>query len=824
MPNESPHSSVAAVVLAVLAGAWIVGVTVGTQAVSWGLEQLGVLLGTPAPGWLWPVAAWLAAVAAGVPALLLALVPRSPAVRATGRAWLLAAAATGLLGSLRALPVLRQELYLALLTVVAGGLALAVAARWRPVRVPQVGGGVALAVAGGLACLLPWLWLGALGGAHETALAALAALAVGGYAATMLPAELWAPLAARGRVWLVLVGGLVAGVALAQLAAGVGGSGVQLVALVALPPLGFAMAALAPWGPWPQRILVALGALGPLAFVDPEETWLVLNIAGRDAGFWALSAAVAQLALAVVVGIALAAVAMRGRPAAAWRWAGPPHPATMPGEATKATAASAPRLAAARRWAAAAIAAAVAATGLTGYAVTGQPGLHGDRLFVVLREQADLGGVAGIADRTQRIGTAYRRLVEHAERAQAPLRRQLDRWGLSYTPYYLVNAVEVDGGAAVEAWLSRRPEVDRVLPSPRLRPLPAPAAPLRGHDPAPTGPLWNVQLTGADRVWRDLGVTGRGIVIGASDSGVDGTHPALAPGFRGGADSWYDPWNGTRAPADRAGHGTHTLGSAVGRAPDGATPARIAPDGVAPQAVHPIGVAPGAQWIGCVNLDRNLGNPAHYLDCLQFMLAPFGPGGDPLRDGRPERAPHVLTNSWGCPRLEGCDATVLRPATAALAAAGIFFVAAAGNSGPGCGSAADPPAPDPAALTVGAVDRNRAVADFSGRGPAPDGAAKPDLVAPGVAVLSALPGGTYGQLDGTSMATPHVAGVVALMWSANPRLVGDVARTRQILRDTAKPALPAHWDDDACGAGNTRGAGVVDALAAVQAARAVGHS
>ncbi len=75
------------------------------------------------------------------------------------------------------------------------------------------------------------------------------------------------------------------------------------------------------------------------------------------------------------------------------------------------------------------------------------------------------------------------------------------------------------------------------------------------------------------------------------------------------------PWNGTGAPTDRGGHGTHTMGSAVGR------------DG--------IGVAPGAQWVGCVNLDRNLGNPAAYLDCLQFMLAPFPPGGDPFRQAGP---------------------------------------------------------------------------------------------------------------------------------------------------------------------------------------------
>jgi subtilisin family serine protease len=285
---------------------------------------------------------------------------------------------------------------------------------------------------------------------------------------------------------------------------------------------------------------------------------------------------------------------------------------------------------------------------------------------------------------------------------------------------------------------------------------------------------------------------------------VDGTHPALRDGFRGGDDSWFDPWNATISPVDHGGHGTHTIGSALGRGG--------------------IGVAPAAQWIGCVNLDRNLGRPSHYLDCLQFMLAPFPHGGDPWRDGRPERAPHVLTNSWGCPWLEGCDTKTFDPALAALRAAGIFVVAAAGNSGVGgCSTVTDPPATSANALTVGAVDRNRRVTDFSSRGPTPAGLGKPDVVAPGARVLSAFPGGTYEIADGTSMATPHVAGVVALMWSAQPRLIGDLETTAQILRQTATrvaPAAPSGPVSQCAGsAANVNGAGIVDAFAAVAAAK-----
>ena len=306
-------------------------------------------------------------------------------------------------------------------------------------------------------------------------------------------------------------------------------------------------------------------------------------------------------------------------------------------------------------------------------------------------------------------------------------------------------------------------------------------------------------------------MTGAGIVVGHADSGVQGDHPALVDGYRGRAGQhdyhWLDPWNDTHAPMDRGGHGTHTLGSAVGR--------------------HGIGVAPGAEWFGCVNLARNIGNPARYLDCLQFLLAPYPQDGDPFTAGAPARAAHVLNNSWGCPAIEGCDANTLRPAVAALRAAGIFTVASAGNSGPGCGSVNDPPALYDEVFSVGAVDEDGDVTTFSSRGPVTvdgSGRLKPDILAPGASVLSALPGGTYGLNDGTSMAGPHVAGVVALMWSAQPLLIGDIERTEQILVRTAQPyrgeRVGCFADGVAAGVPNNAvGYGLLDAYAAVRAAQ-----
>lgn len=818
-------------VAAVFTGVWAVLVTVVGQLAGWVFDQAVLTAGRDRVVLLWPVIALVTVLLVGAPTLALALLPRSPAVRATGRVWLVGTLALGAATLLRALPPVHQEAYLAALAAGAALLALVVARRpGRPAgtalaSTPAASGGGArigpdsrstrpddgpsgggpdraggtgparprrfdavalLAVAGGLAMLLPWAWLGALGGFLETVLAGLAAAALGALAGVLLDAGFWGrfavgepPRPAR----LVLVGGLVAGVALVLLAAGAGQSGAQLPGLFLLPPLGFVLGALdaaarhgrRPGGRAPARWLVGLALFGPLAFTDPEELTLLLATS-RDVPFWAAVATGAALAVAVLLAVGYGVLLARRR-------AGAP-----------------------RRGVAGLVAAGLLAAVAVVYVVPGQPGLYGERLLVVLREQADLtglpAGAPGRAGRDARAAEVYRRLVATADRTQRDLRRELTRLRLHPTPYYLVNAVETDGGPEVRAWLSGRPEVARVLVSQRLRPLPAAPPPARGDQPAPAGPAWNVSLIGADRVWSELGVTGAGVVVGSSDSGVDGRHPALAAGFRGGADSWYDPWEHTRTPGDRGGHGTHTVGSAVGR--------------------NGIGVAPGAQWVGCVNLERNLGSPAHYLDCLQFMLAPFPAGGDPFTDGRPQRAPDVLTNSWGCPPIEGCDPGALRPATAALAAAGILVVAAAGNTGPYCGSVADPPAPYQDVLTVGAVDRARQLTRFSSRGPAAGGLAKPDLVAPGAGVPSAFPGGSYATLDGTSMATPQVAGVVALMWSANPALVGDLARTRRILLDTAGPAGVPPGADRCGGDRDLVGAGLVDAYAAVRAAAQAG--
>jgi subtilisin family serine protease len=435
------------------------------------------------------------------------------------------------------------------------------------------------------------------------------------------------------------------------------------------------------------------------------------------------------------------------------------------------------------------VAALVAATMLSGCATAAHPGGYRDSLFVIMKTQADLSDLTFIADVDTRRTEVYHRLVTTANRTQAALRRDLASLYLAYTPYYLVNGLALKGDAAIRDWLSRRPEVDRVLLNPGDATVPAPVSAPVERVPVDGRPQPNLTAIGTEKVWA-TGVTGPGITIGIADSGVDGTHPALRGAWRAGDDAWFDPWTGTRLPTDRTGHGTQLLGVAVGS--------------------NGIGVAPGARWIGCVEPPGNLGSyPASYLSCLQFMLAPFPSGGDPLRNGQPARAANILVGSWPCAQLENCDPAVLQPTVRALSQAGMFLVSPTTTPVLRCGGTfATPPARYPGVLTVGSADRTGSAAPLAG-------SSRLDLVAPGADVVSALAGGGYGAVSGAAVAAAEVAGVVALLWAVNPTLVGDFVRTRALLMDTATP-IPG---GSACG-GRTGGtARLVNADAAARAAR-----
>jgi subtilisin family serine protease len=647
------------------------------------------------------------------------------------------------------------------------------------------GSGMGLALFLAALSAIPWVRVGAFGNSLDLLLAILQGITIGLFGAGLLGAFLLPAIRdhSSGPGWDLFLVGVTLTAALVGIGGAFGQDDYQALLMPVLGGIGFAAAAVAlpnqqqRSGLLAPAILIGCAASMPLAFADAEEIGLIVALS--DDTFKFTQAAASQVLLGGILLFPFLQIAVRRLP----------NLAPMPVIAGLALAA----------W--------LAVGGI--YATGGKTGFYGNHFFVILKEQADLSQASQIADVTERRRFVYTTLVEQADRTQAGIRQILDDRGVAYTSFYLVNSIEVSGDILLQEELARRPEVDRIIFSQNLRPLAEPLPFSESSDiEAPGDPTWNIELIGADRVWNELGVRGEGVVVGQSDSGVDWQHPALRESYRGKNGNhdynWLDPWTGRAEPWDGNGHGTHTLGTVLGNTGTG--------------------VAPAATWLGCANLVRNIGNPPDYLHCMQFMLAPYPIGGDPLRDGDPTQAADVSTNSWGCPPIEGCDQESLLPGVQALRAAGIFFVAAAGNEGSACDSLRTPPGNYQALVSVGAIDRSSDLTSFSSRGPftdSPDGRIAPTILAPGEDVPSAWPGGGYESSSGTSMATPHVAGVVALMWSANPALRGDVAATEQILIDTARP-----YEGLLIGCGPAgsalpnaeSGYGIVDAYTAVQKA------
>jgi subtilisin family serine protease len=231
-----------------------------------------------------------------------------------------------------------------------------------------------------------------------------------------------------------------------------------------------------------------------------------------------------------------------------------------------------------------------------------------------------------------------------------------------------------------------------------------------------------------------------------------------------------------------------------------------------------LGMSPAARWIGCRNMNQGFGTPASYIECFQWFVAPTDLNG---ANPDPAKAPHVINNSWGCPDFEGCSQDTLRQVVENTRAAGIVVVASAGNDGNNCSTVADPPSHYQASFTVGATNSSDGIAGFSSRGPVTvDGSnrRKPDVSAPGVGIRSSVPGGGYGSASGTSMAGPHVAGLVGLLLSGRPDLAGQVDVIQQIIERSALPRTTSQGcggDSETAVPNNTFGYGRIDALAAL---------
>jgi subtilisin family serine protease len=285
---------------------------------------------------------------------------------------------------------------------------------------------------------------------------------------------------------------------------------------------------------------------------------------------------------------------------------------------------------------------------------------------------------------------------------------------------------------------------------------------------------WNIQIIMADSVWLNYGISGDGVILGNMDTGVDVTHPALSSKFLG---YWFDGVNGQPTPYDDHGHGTHTMGTMVG----GDGPGSQFPD------QNDVGIAYNAKFVAAKAFDAGgWGQDPWILACYEWFVTLKADSGVDLK---------IVSNSWGS--LDELDLTFWE-ATLNWREFDIIPVFAIGNSGPSP-SSTNTPGNFPIVIGVGATDSGDNIANFSSRGPAPNQSPwndpqywprpdwnfiKPNISAPGVEVRSTVPGGGYESAgwSGTSMATPHVAGVIALMLELNPTL--DFETIYDILMNT----------------------------------------
>ncbi|HEX6290540.1 MAG TPA: S8 family serine peptidase [Herpetosiphonaceae bacterium] len=321
----------------------------------------------------------------------------------------------------------------------------------------------------------------------------------------------------------------------------------------------------------------------------------------------------------------------------------------------------------------------------------------------------------------------------------------------------------------------------------------------------------SVRTIGADRVWNELGYTGRGIGVAIIDSGVDGTHADLQPAMAhnvkvltpnilvNGSSSISAPLPNTDTTS---GHGTHVAGTIGGRGTNSGGYYR--------------GVAPGSKLIGI-----GTGDAISILYALE--------GFDYVLEKRAQYNIRVVSNSWGTTGEYDADDPI-NVASKAAHDAGITVVFAAGNSGPGQNTL-NPYSVAPWVIGVAAGEKDgRTLASFSSRGIPGSALHHPTITAPGVAIVSTRAPNSilpvlaitddlniqlswipyYTTMSGTSMATPHISGVVALMLEANPALTPDAIKN--ILVQTATP-MSGYQQFEV-------GAGYVNAYAAVSRAKA----
>lgn len=375
--------------------------------------------------------------------------------------------------------------------------------------------------------------------------------------------------------------------------------------------------------------------------------------------------------------------------------------------------------------------------------------------------------------RTERYRFALSKMQsQHAESQKRLLDQVQSRTALAagyhkVKPHWLANAVEMDLPLSQVAALADRSDVERVTLMEPLRlitPTTESGTPtITGRPSAAPFQPPHIAHVKADIAW-GLGYTGAGRIICSFDTGVEGEHLALKNRWKGidgdTASAWFDPVFGTPFPQplpfyalrDQS-HGTHVMGIMVGGS-----------DSVAS------GIAPGAKWISAAVVDVP---GSSWLDAFEWAV---NPDGDPntIAD-----VPDVINHSWGFDGRDFGCLDILFDVIDNVEALGIVNIFAAGNEGnSGLGTIRNPAVranDDLDCFAVGNLDVTttpgtpfRFFTSSQGPSSCPGGGTKPNVMAPGTAVYSSIPGGGYLLRTGTSMSAPVVSGLVALLRQKRP--------------------------------------------------------
>lgn len=440
------------------------------------------------------------------------------------------------------------------------------------------------------------------------------------------------------------------------------------------------------------------------------------------------------------------------------------------------------------------------------------------RALVFLNEQVDIPGLeqqlsARNASLQQRAYTVITTLQNKAAATQpgilSYLKSLAGEGAMEYQSFWIVNMIRVETAPALVQALAARPEA-ALLDADHLLAIAAPAA-QQPAGPAMNGAEAGLKLINAHKLW-ELGFRGEGRLVMNIDTGVEGTHPALAARWRGNhapaSQAWFDPVFGSSFPNDCNNHGTHGMGIITG---------------LNPATQDTIGAAPAAEWIAAKTLCAS----SHLSNTIFAFQWAMDPDGDP---GTTDDMPDVIAG-FSDATLIGCPAAIYHAVLNAVEAAGIATVFPAGGGGPGAGTIQGFGNINSSlvnAWATGSIDGFYSpllpVTSFSSRGPSNCGGSgslliKPEAVAPGINIRSAITGGGYAVWSGTAASSAHVAGAIALLKQAFPNKTGQELKLALYLTARETPADSATHDPgepvgETTGEDHNYGRGLIDVFAA----------